>query len=117
MPIPVPDPDPEETKQTWPLSLDFSIRPRKLKQVQSTKPESTWWKVAGAWRQGETKLMYWDVGIGVRSHLSVPLVRKGTHICSGPFVQHCLTDLSQQPGRWGALPPPPIRELRKQVQL
>lgn len=52
--MPIPLPGTGET-ETWPLSLEFSIYPRKLKQVHK-EPKNTWWKVAGAQRQGETKL-------------------------------------------------------------
>ena len=48
-----------------------------------------------------------------RSHLSVPLVRKGMCIRAGPFVQHSLTGPSQQSEGLGYLPLPSVSQISR----
>lgn len=55
--LPVLMPGTEETKQTRSCPQEFSIHPGKIKQVHK-EPENSWWQVAGAQRQGETKFVY-----------------------------------------------------------
>ena len=48
-----------------------------------------------------------------RSHLSVPLVRKGMCIRAGPFVQHSLTGPSRQSEGLGYLPLPSVSQISR----
>lgn len=67
--LPVLMPGTEETKQTRSCPQEFSIHPGKIKQVHK-EPENSWWQVAGAQRQGETKFVYQEGGCsGHRSSL------------------------------------------------